>query len=67
MREMGSLMFVTGRFDVAERFYGRAVARDPSDRLAQGYLGCTLLRLGRQADAREPLIRAGPGPWSACR
>jgi hypothetical protein len=67
MREMGSLMFVTGRFDVAERFYRRAVAREPNDRLAQGYLGCTLIRLGRQAEAREPLVRAGPGPWSACR
>ena len=67
MREMGSLMFVTGRFDVAERFYRRAVARDPTDRLAQGYLGCTLLRLGRQAEARDPLLRAGNGPWTACR
>ena len=67
MREMASLMFVTGRFDVAERFYRRALERDPSDRLARGYLGCSLLRLGRQAEAQSALTAAGNGPWSACR
>ena len=67
MREMGSLMFVTGRFDVAERFYRRALGRDPSDHLAQGYLGCSLLRLGRPAEAQVALTAAGSGPWSACR
>ena len=67
MREMGSLMFVTSRFDVAERFYRRALDRDPSDRLARGYLGCTLLRLGRGAEAQTAIARAGAGPWSACR
>ena len=36
MREMGSLMYVTGRFDLAERFYRRALDRAPDDALARG-------------------------------
>jgi tetratricopeptide (TPR) repeat protein len=67
MREMASLMFVTGRFDMAERFYRRALERDPSDHLARGYLGCSLLRLGRTAEAQTALTTAGSGPWSSCR
>jgi serine/threonine-protein kinase len=67
MREMGSLMYVTGRFDVAERFYRRALERAPGDRAAQGYLGCSLLRMGRAPEGAALVRAAGSGAWTACR
>jgi tetratricopeptide (TPR) repeat protein len=66
MREMGSLMYVTGRFDLAERFYRRALERAPNDALARGYLGCSLLRLGRVAEGQRLRQQAGAGSWNQC-
>lgn len=66
LREMGAAQFASGQFDLARRFYTRAVQASPGDRPTQGYLGCTLVRLGRQAEARRFLQRAGAGPWQAC-
>ncbi|HEX8851621.1 MAG TPA: protein kinase [Gemmatimonadaceae bacterium] len=66
LREMGSLMYVTGRFELAERFYRRAIARDPTDALARGYLGCSLVHLGRVTEGRSIMIQAGEGSWSRC-
>ena len=66
MREMGSLMYATGRFDIAERFYRRALQRAPNDALARGYLGCSLLRLGRIVEGQRQRQQAGPGSWSRC-
>jgi hypothetical protein len=63
---MGNLLFLTGSYDLARNFYVRAVQRNPSDRAAMGYLGCTLVRLGRAAEAQGFLQRAGAGAWSAC-
>jgi len=66
LREMASLMYVTGRFDLAERFYRRALERAPDDALARGYLGCSLLRLGRTAEGQRLRQQAGPGSWNQC-
>jgi Flp pilus assembly protein TadD len=44
----------------------RAVEADPTDKTAQGYLGCSLMRLGRVEEANRFLTRAGQGPWSGC-
>ncbi|MFL5559843.1 MAG: protein kinase domain-containing protein [Gemmatimonadaceae bacterium] len=66
MREMGSLMYVTGRFDLAERFYRRALERAPGDALARGYLGCSLLRLGRVTEGQQLRQQAGQGSWNQC-
>jgi Flp pilus assembly protein TadD len=63
---MGSLMYVTGRFDLAERFYRRALDRAPGDALARGYLGCSLLRLGRVPEGEQLRRQAGPGSWNRC-
>jgi Flp pilus assembly protein TadD len=63
---MGSLMYVTGRFDLAERFYRRALDRAPNDALARGYLGCSLLRLGRVGEGQRLRQQAGQGSWSQC-
>jgi hypothetical protein len=59
-------MFQAGNYDVARRFYIRALQHDASDRNALGYLGCTMVRLGRPQEAMTFLRRAGQGPWSAC-
>jgi Flp pilus assembly protein TadD len=63
---MGSLMLATNNPELARRFYIRAVEANPNDRVAQGYLGCALTRLGRHDEARRFLDRAGSGDWSVC-
>lgn len=66
MREMGAYLYTVGRYDVARNFYIRALERNPNDREAQGFLGCTMLKLGRPQEAQRFLQRAGQGPWSSC-
>jgi tetratricopeptide (TPR) repeat protein len=66
LREMGALLFTQQNYELARRFYVRAVEEDPTDKTAMGYLGCTLMRLNRASEAASFLDRAGPGPWSNC-
>jgi tetratricopeptide (TPR) repeat protein len=66
LRELASTLFAQQNFDGARSFYLRAVTADPSDRLSQGFLGCSLVRLGRLDEARRWLERAGTGAWSSC-
>jgi tetratricopeptide (TPR) repeat protein len=66
LREMGAYLLTTGNYELARRFYVRAVQADTSDKTAQGYLGCTLIRLGRRDEGQRWLSRAGPGNWSSC-
>lgn len=56
----------TADFEGARRAYVRAVQLDTTDLSAQGYLGCTLVKLGRASDATAFFARAGQGAWSAC-
>ncbi|HEX6535526.1 MAG TPA: hypothetical protein VF041_13100 [Gemmatimonadaceae bacterium] len=56
----------TADYDAARRSYVRALGIDSGDRDAQGFLGCTLARLGRASEAASWLGRAGQGPWSVC-
>jgi tetratricopeptide (TPR) repeat protein len=65
-REMGAYLLAARRPELARRFYARAVALDPGDHSAQGWLACSLARLGQRAVAARFLDRAGPGAWSAC-
>ena len=67
LREMGSLMLATNNPELARRFYIRAIEINAGDRVAMGYLGCALMRLGRPEDGARFLDRAGAGDWSACR
>ena len=53
-------------YDAARRAYVRAIQTDASDTASQGYLACSLARLGRADEAATWLKRAGPGPWSGC-
>jgi tetratricopeptide (TPR) repeat protein len=66
LREMGLILFSTGDYELARRFFVRAVSENPTDKSSQGYLGCALARLNRTQEAQSFLARAGPGVWSSC-
>jgi len=66
LRELASVSFVQQNYDAARRFYLRAVQADTTDRLSQGFLGCSLVRLGRIDEGTRWINRAGAGAWSSC-
>ena len=66
LREMGLILFSTGQYELARRFFIRALEANPADNASQGYLGCALSRLNRVDEAQRFLSRAGPGSWSSC-
>jgi Flp pilus assembly protein TadD len=66
LREMGLVLFSTKQYDLARRFFVRAVQADPQDRSAQGYLGCALMRLGRAQEGTNFINKAGNGSWQSC-
>ena len=66
LREMGLILFSTGQYELARRFFIRALEANPADNASQGYLGCALSRLNRLDEAQRFLARAGPGSWSSC-
>jgi Flp pilus assembly protein TadD len=65
-REIGSFHLARGRWDAARARYVRAVQLDTDDRVAMGWLGCSLARLGRVQEAQTWLQRAGQGDWMRC-
>ena len=66
LRELASVSFVQQNYAAARTFYTRAIKADPADRSAQGYLGCSLVRLGRVDEGSRWIERAGAGAWSGC-
>lgn len=66
LREMGLILFASRQYDLARRFFVRAVQANPQDRASQGYLGCALMRLNRAQEATKFINNAGNGPWTAC-
>ncbi|MFL5594817.1 MAG: tetratricopeptide repeat protein [Gemmatimonadaceae bacterium] len=66
LREMGLILFASRQYDLARRFFVRAVQTNPEDRASQGYLGCALMRLNRVEEGTRFLSKAGTGPWTAC-
>jgi tetratricopeptide (TPR) repeat protein len=66
LREMGLILFSTGDYELARRFFVRAINANPNDVASQGYLGCALARLNRIDEAAKFINRAGPGVWSSC-
>lgn len=66
LREMGLILFSTGDYELARRFFVRAIQANPNDVASQGYLGCALARLNRIDEAAKFINRAGPGVWSSC-
>jgi tetratricopeptide (TPR) repeat protein len=65
-REIGAFHLARGRLQPAAERYVRAVRLDPEDRVAQGWLACTLHRQGKVDVARSFAQRAGAGPWASC-
>jgi tetratricopeptide (TPR) repeat protein len=66
LRELGLYLLNIGNYDLARRFLVRAIQADNTDKMSMGYLGCTMVRLGRPTEAQVWLNRAGPGDWSRC-
>lgn len=66
LREMGLVLFATQQYDLARRFFIRAVEANPQDRSALGYLGCAMMRLGRVQEGTNFIGKAGNGPWTTC-
>jgi Flp pilus assembly protein TadD len=66
LRELASTLFAAHQFDDARKFYLRALIVDSNDRLSQGFLGCSLIRLGRIDEGQRWINRAGTGAWSVC-
>jgi tetratricopeptide (TPR) repeat protein len=66
LREMGLVLFSTRQYDLARRFFVRAVQANPADRAAQGYLGCAMMRLARVQEGTKWISNAGAGPWTTC-
>ncbi len=66
LREMGLVLFASRQYDLARRFFVRAVQANPQDRPSQGYLGCALMRLNRAPEGTKWISGAGTGPWQAC-
>lgn len=62
----GNVQAAIQSLNLARSFYVRAVEINPNDRIAQGWLGCVLMRLGQVPVAQSFLSRAGPGEWSRC-
>ena len=66
LREMGAYLLASGNYELARRFYVRALEANGQDQASMGFLGCTLLRLGRTDEGMRWLNRAGQGSWSTC-
>ena len=59
LREMGTLMYGVGNYDLARSFLVHSVRSDPTNAAAQQALGCSLVRLRREVQARRFFDRAG--------
>jgi Flp pilus assembly protein TadD len=66
LRELATTLYAMQNFKGARAFYTRAITVDPADHVSQGYLGCSLIQLGRVDEGRRWIQRAGSGTWSAC-
>jgi serine/threonine protein kinase len=66
LRELATTLYAMQNYSGARAFYARAVKADPSDHISQGYLGCSLIQLGRSDEGMRWIQRAGSGTWSAC-
>lgn len=66
MRELASYFLTVGDYNQARVWYTHALQQSPDDRASQGWLGCTLVKLGNPQLAMNFFNRAGQGPWSTC-
>lgn len=66
MRELASYFLTVGDYNQARVWFTHALQQSPDDRASQGWLGCTLVKLGNPQLAMNFFNRAGQGPWSTC-
>jgi tetratricopeptide (TPR) repeat protein len=66
LRELATTLFAMQNFSGARAFYTRAIKADPADHTSEGYLGCSLIQLGRAEEGLRWIQRAGSGTWSTC-
>jgi Flp pilus assembly protein TadD len=66
LRELATTLFAMQNYSAARLFYVRAITVDPADHVSQGYLGCSLIQLGRAEEGLRWIQRAGSGTWSTC-
>ncbi len=66
LREMGLILFAARQYDLARKFFVRAIEANPQDRAAQGYLGCAMMRLNRVPEGTKWINGAGNGQWTSC-
>jgi cytochrome c-type biogenesis protein CcmH/NrfG len=66
LRELATTLFATQNYSGARAFYARAIAADTTDHVSQGYLGCSLIQIGRTQEGLRWIRRAGSGTWSTC-
>jgi Flp pilus assembly protein TadD len=66
LRQYGHRAYQSGDFELARRFYVRAVRLEPTDRDAQEDLGCALLKLGGADSARSHFLLAHRERPSGC-
>jgi len=66
LRELATTLFALQNYNGARAFYARAIAADTADHTSQGYLGCSLIQIGRIEEGTRWIRRAGSGTWSAC-
>jgi Tfp pilus assembly protein PilF len=67
LREMGQYLLQANQPGQAVTWFTRALKEDASDRAAQGWMGCALVRQGQADIAARFFQRAGSGDWSACQ
>jgi serine/threonine-protein kinase len=66
LRELATTLYAKQDYGAARAFYVRAIRIEPADHTAEGYLGCSLIQLGRVDEGMRWIERAGSGTWSAC-
>ena len=66
LRELATTLFAMQNYNGARAFYARAIVADTADHTSQGYLGCSLIQLGRVEEGTRWIRRAGSGTWSSC-
>ena len=66
-REYGSLFLSQGNYEQSRIWYTHALEIDQNDVTSQGWLGCSLIKLGRIDEGMRWANRAGNGAWSTCR
>jgi tetratricopeptide (TPR) repeat protein len=66
LREVGAVLLARNDYEGARRFFVRAIRANPEDKIAMGWLACSLRRLGERDQSARWSARAGQGPWSTC-